>query len=101
MNAPTTPPSDDAGRAGDGETTSPGGTRRGAVRRGAARARPVADLELMLALRGAANARDLRNRVVRPGSAETRAVEHAGEPAAAAGTVAEDDDAPGGHVHPN
>lgn len=51
-------------------------------RRGAARVRPDADFELMLALRGAARARDLRNRVVRPRSAETRETGQPGPEAA-------------------
>jgi len=67
MSTPTTPPHDALGPAGE-----PGPTPAPATRRRGARLRPDADFELMLALRGAAHARDLRNRVVRPGSAETR-----------------------------
>jgi hypothetical protein len=61
--------------ASDGMPVDPGSTPEPAAparRRGATRVRPDADFELMLALRGAARARDLRNRVVRPRSAETR-----------------------------
>jgi len=66
----TLPPDDiPAGPAGDRQ---PSEARPVVARRGtAARVRPAADFELMLALRGAARARDLRNRVVRPRSAET------------------------------
>jgi len=70
MSSPTPPldPRDD--RPGDpGSADEPAAPTR---RRGATRVRPDADFELMLALRGAARARDLRNRVVRPRSAETR-----------------------------
>lgn len=59
----------------DGSPGDPGPAphpARPAARRGATRVRPDADFELMLALRGAAHARDLRNRVVRPRSVETR-----------------------------
>jgi hypothetical protein len=67
MSTPTTPPHDALGPAGD-----PGPSQASTPRRGASRVRPDADFELMLALRGAAHARDLRNRVVRPRSVETR-----------------------------
>jgi hypothetical protein len=64
-------------------------------RRGATRVRPDADFELMLALRGAARARDLRNRVVRPRSAET-------SEAVGAGPEAPDDaERPRDLAHPN
>jgi hypothetical protein len=64
-------------------------------RRGAARVRPDADFELMLALRGAARARDLRNRVVRPRSVETR------EAAGPAPEAPDDADRPRDLAHPN
>lgn len=66
----TLPPDDTpAGPVGDPQ---PSPARSATARRGpSSRVRPTADFELMLALRGAARARDLRNRVVRPRSAET------------------------------
>ena len=82
----------------DGAPGDPGSAPEPAAptrRRGAARVRPDADFELMLALRGAARARDLRNRVVRPRSAETRD---------AAGTAPGDPDGadrPRDLAHPN
>jgi hypothetical protein len=78
MSASTTPPHDATGPAGGPDPTDPATPRR----RGATRVRPDADFELMLALRGAASARDLRNRVVRPRFAETRDVAATGSPAA-------------------
>jgi hypothetical protein len=92
MSASTTPPHDAAGRAGDpdpsrapgptgdagragehGASRDPGATPPAIPpRRGATRVRPDADFELMLALRGAARARDLRNRIVRPRLPDTR-----------------------------
>lgn len=69
MSATLPPDKTPAGPAGDLEPPEP---RPSTARRGAAaRVRPDADFELMLALRGAARARDLRNRVIRPRSAET------------------------------
>lgn len=82
----------------DGAPGDPGSTPEPttpARRRGAARVRPDADFELMLALRGAARARDLRNRVVRPRSAETR--EAAGAAPGDAGTADRSRDL----AHPN
>lgn len=91
MSTPTTPPHDALGPAGE-----PGPTPASPPRRRGARVRPDADFELMLALRGAAHARDLRNRVVRPGSADTR-------DAPGPGPGPEDDtaDRPRDLAHPN
>jgi hypothetical protein len=75
MSASMIPPHDAAGPAGDPEPATPVPPRR----RGAARIRPDADFELMLALRGAARARDLRNRAVRPRSAGSRGAAGAGD----------------------
>ena len=75
-----------------GPAPQPAGPAR---RRGAARVRPAADFELMLALRGAARARDLRNRVVRPRSAEAR------EAAGPAPGAPDDADRPRDLAHPN
>ena len=82
----------------DGAPGDPGPTPEPAIpvrRRGAARVRPAADFELMLALRGAARARNLRNRVVRPISAETRDVTSAGHEGPGEG------DQPRDLAHPN
>ena len=54
------------------EPASPDEPARTTRRPATTRVRPDADFELMLALRGAVHARDLRNRVVRPGTADTR-----------------------------
>ena len=98
MSASTTPPHDAAGPAGGPDPTNPATPRR----RGATRARPDADFELMLALRGAASARDLRNRVVRPRFAETRDVAATGSPAATGGPAATGDAAgPRDPAHPD
>jgi hypothetical protein len=93
MSSPTPPRNPLDGNPGDPgsmpEPTAPG------PRRGSARVRPDADFDLMLALRGAARARDLRNRVVRPRSAET---------SRATGTGPEDPgtaDRPRDLAHPN
>lgn len=81
------------GAAGDpGPAPEPATPAR---RRGAARVRPDADFELMLALRGAARARGLRNRVVRPLSAETR------DAAGPAPEAPDDGDRPRDLAHPN
>lgn len=82
----------------DGEPGDPGPApepARSAPRRGATRVRPDADFELMLALRGAARARDLRNRVVRPLSAETSEV------VGAAPEAPDDGERPRDLAHPN
>jgi hypothetical protein len=56
---------------------------------------PDADFELMLALRGAARARDLRNRVIRPRLAD------ADDPDAGGVRTEPGVDAPRGLAHPN
>ncbi len=83
MSASTPPPHDAAGAAGNPDSTAPGEPPR----RGAARVRLDADFELMLALRGAARARDLRNRVVRPRVVETRDVAGSTDGAASTDTT--------------
>ncbi len=69
MSATLPPDNIPAGPAGDRQPSE--AREETARRRTAARVRPAADFELMLALRGAVRARDLRNRVIRPRSAET------------------------------